>query len=80
MLCLQVEKLMSDNAEMQLEATTCLRKLLSIEKRPPIQEVVQHPGVVQRLVMFLNNDQLQKLQFEAAWALTNVRHHARVAV
>ena len=70
---LQVEKLLSNDPAAQLEATTCLRKLLSLEKKPPIQEVVSQPNVVQRLVQFLSAHESQKLQFEAAWALTNVR-------
>ena len=64
---------MSDNLEAQLEATSYFRKLLSIEKRPPIEDVVRQPSVVRRLVEFLGYDQNQRLQFEAAWALTNVR-------
>jgi importin subunit alpha-6/7 len=70
--CLQVEKLMSGIPEHQVEATTYFRKLLSIEKKPPIEDVVQQSGVVHRLVQFLGCDTHQKLQFEAAWALTNV--------
>jgi importin subunit alpha-6/7 len=64
---------MSENGEYQLEATCYFRKLLSIEKLPPIEEVVRQPRVVERLVEFLGYDHKQKLQFEAAWALTNVR-------
>jgi importin subunit alpha-6/7 len=64
---------MSHVPEHNLEATTYLRKLLSIEKQPPIEEVVSCPNVVQRLVQFLGADNNERLQFEAAWALTNVR-------
>jgi importin subunit alpha-6/7 len=70
---MQVQKLMSDSPDLQLEATAYFRKLLSIEKRPQIEDVVRQPGVVRRLVEFLGYDHNQKLQFEAAWALTNVR-------
>ena len=72
-LRVQVQKLMTENRDYQLEATCYFRKLLSIEKQPPIEEVVRQPRVVERLVEFLGYDQKQKLQFEAAWALTNVR-------
>ncbi|KAJ4822885.1 hypothetical protein Tsubulata_048607, partial [Turnera subulata] len=59
----------SDDRKLQLEATSGFRKLLSIERCPPINEVVKS-GVVPRFVEFLSRDDYPELQ--AAWALTNI--------
>ncbi|CAN1859052.1 Importin subunit alpha-1b [Linum perenne] len=70
-LPLMVAAVCSDDRAAQLDATTQFRKLLSIERSPPINEVVQS-GVVPRFVEFLARDDYPQLQFEAAWALTNI--------
>ena len=66
-----VRGVMSDETDRQLEMTTQFRKLLSIEKNPPIDEVINE-NVIPRFVQFLAREDLPTLQFEAAWALTNV--------
>ncbi|XP_037083231.1 importin subunit alpha-7-like [Pollicipes pollicipes] len=65
-----VAALYSDDPERQVEAAHRCRKLLSREPNPPIDEVIR-AGVVPRFVQLLQADH-QRLQFEAAWALTNV--------
>ncbi|KAH9688168.1 Importin subunit alpha-2 [Citrus sinensis] len=55
----------------QLEATTLSRKLLSFDRNPPIEKVIQS-GVVPRFVEFLMREDYPQLQYEAAWVLINI--------
>jgi hypothetical protein len=66
-----VQGVMGSDPALQTECTTQFRRLLSIEKNPPIQQVIDS-GVVPRFVEFLRRDDNPALQFEAAWALTNI--------
>merc|ERR1719389_595640 len=66
-----VRQVASDNAQEQFQATQQLRKLLSVENNPPIQEVIQ-TGAVPKLVELLKDISRPELQFEAEWVLTNI--------
>ncbi len=66
LLPVHVEALQSQDYAPQLEACIHIRKMLSVEKNPPIDTVLRS-GIVPRIIEFLNRFEAPKLQFEAAW-------------
>ncbi|NXU45404.1 IMA5 protein, partial [Drymodes brunneopygia] len=78
-----VEAVNGNDTELQLFATQATRKILSRHKDPPINQVIEL-GIIPRMVKFLGHADNPGLQFEAAWALTNVAsgtsEHTRAVV
>lgn len=66
-----VSGMKSSDPAVQLQATQACRKMLSREKNPPIDSMIKS-GIVPLCVEFLDYHHNTQLQFEAAWALTNV--------
>ena len=61
----------SDVLIYQILATIGLRKLLSFEQSPPIQQTVDR-NMIPRLLQLSQVLDSPKLQFEAIWCLTNI--------
>ena len=78
-----VEGVHSEDPNLQLPAVTQFRKLLSIERNPPIAEVIA-AGAVPRLVQYCQCYDNAPLLFEATWTLTNISsgtsEHTRVVI
>ncbi|XP_076002081.1 importin subunit alpha-3 [Genypterus blacodes] len=66
-----VQNATSDNQGVQLSAVQAARKLLSSDRNPPIDDLIKS-GILPILVHCLERDDNPSLQFEAAWALTNI--------
>ncbi|XP_067621295.1 importin subunit alpha [Eurosta solidaginis] len=61
----------STDVERQFLGMQSARKMLSRERNPPIDLMIGH-GIVPICIRFLQNAGNPLLQFEAAWALTNI--------
>mmetsp|Transcript_10907 Transcript_10907/g.16477 ORF Transcript_10907/g.16477 Transcript_10907/m.16477 type:complete len:519 (-) Transcript_10907:165-1721(-) len=66
-----IELVNSSESQKQGEGLVMLRKLLSTENNPPLAAVIQ-TGCLPRIIQFLHSGADPKLQFEAAWILTNI--------
>jgi len=61
----------SDDPATAFHGVLMIRKILSVQEDPPIQPVVD-AGVVPLLVQYLARDDWPEMQFEAAWAVSNI--------
>jgi len=66
-----VRCIIGTDADAHFHAVQSARKVLSRERNPPIDDFIR-AGIIPQLVRFLGNNSNVQLQFEAAWALTNI--------
>ncbi|XP_014664270.1 PREDICTED: LOW QUALITY PROTEIN: importin subunit alpha-4-like [Priapulus caudatus] len=66
-----IQNASSDQTALQLSAVQAARKLLSSDRNPPIDDLIGS-GILPILVQCLQCEDNPSLQFEAAWALTNI--------
>ena len=66
-----IEMINSQEHKKQSQGLVMLRKLLSAEHNPPLQEVIE-TGCLPLIMQYLQHPTETKFQFEAAWILTNI--------
>ncbi|KXJ15484.1 Importin subunit alpha-1 [Exaiptasia diaphana] len=66
-----LENLHKGDDNLTFKSIQSVRKMLSKEKNPPINDVIK-AGLIPYLVKYLERSDFPLLQFEAAWALTNI--------
>ncbi|XP_064456274.1 importin subunit alpha-3-like [Ornithodoros turicata] len=66
-----VQNAASCDPNVQLSAVQAARRLLSSDRNPPIDDLI-NSGILPILVQALRRHENPSLQFEAAWALTNI--------
>ncbi|KAL6261315.1 hypothetical protein P5V15_008836 [Pogonomyrmex californicus] len=66
-----VNHINSSDETLQLSAIQTCRKLLSRERNPPINDMLEG-GIVPCCIKLLDSDHNISLQFEVAWVLTNI--------
>jgi len=71
----------SSDGNKQYFALKGFRKLLSVESNPPVRQCIEC-GALNAFVLFLQRSDAPRLQFEAAWAITNIAstEHTNVVV
>lgn len=65
------DKLLTLDFDKKLSTITKIRKMLSIEKNPPIQEILDS-DVLPVLIQFIQEEKELQLKFEIAWIITNI--------
>ena len=66
-----MQKMQTSDVAQQISALRGFRRLLSTERNPPVQQCIDC-GAIPMFVSFLQRADNVELQFEAAWALTNI--------
>jgi len=71
MIPMKSMELESPDPVVRKDAAQFFRRVLSVDQDPPIDDCVA-AGAVMRLVHLLDNPHFPSIQFDAAWALTNI--------
>ena len=65
------DKLLTLDFEKRLSTVIKIRKILSIEKNPPIHEILDS-NILPILIQFIQEEKEVQLKFEIAWIITNI--------